>query len=233
PATLEQPTATASFNTEEFTIVLSSSSCMVFVIVVLVLLILMYHRTHDCCRLQFPQPSQQNQNNFLHPKMILNRTAIQPLKSTKRTNHKMVNTLFTGLWFACLEWKDGANKMITPPPTSFLLSTLCIFCFRLPLEVNPPLYYSSNQSLVESSHTGPCAAMYCDNPLNPDQPFFINLVSLQVPQWEPRLPHLPSYESVRKKDRQREIHRMIADRFGLNPSHSVAPPSYEESQRHS
>uniref|UniRef100_H3B5W0 Uncharacterized protein n=1 Tax=Latimeria chalumnae TaxID=7897 RepID=H3B5W0_LATCH len=140
-------------------------SCMVFVIVVLVLLILMYHRTHDCCRLQFPQPSQQNQNNF---------------------------------------------------------------------QVNPPLYYSSNQSLVESSHTGPCAAMYCDNPLNPkDQPFFINLVSLQVPQWEPRLPHLPSYESVRKKDRQREIHRMIADRFGLNPSHSVAPPSYEESQRHS
>lgn len=33
---------------------------------------------------------------------------------------------------------------------------------------------------------------------------------------EPSLPHLPSYESVRKKDRQRQIHMMIADRFGLN-----------------
>jgi hypothetical protein len=32
------------------------------------------------------------------------------------------------------------------------------------------------------------------------------------------LPHLPSYESVRKKDRQRQIHSMIADRFGLSPT---------------
>lgn len=33
---------------------------------------------------------------------------------------------------------------------------------------------------------------------------------------EPPLPRLPSYESVRKKDRQRQIHLMIADRFGLS-----------------
>lgn len=32
---------------------------------------------------------------------------------------------------------------------------------------------------------------------------------------EPPLPRLPSYESVRKKDRQRQIHMMIADRFGI------------------
>lgn len=30
------------------------------------------------------------------------------------------------------------------------------------------------------------------------------------------LPRLPSYESVRKKDRQRRIHGMIAQRFGLD-----------------
>ncbi|AWP17214.1 Hypothetical protein SMAX5B_020236 [Scophthalmus maximus] len=29
------------------------------------------------------------------------------------------------------------------------------------------------------------------------------------------LPRLPSYESVRRKDRQRQIHGMIAQRFGL------------------
>lgn len=37
--------------------------------------------------------------------------------------------------------------------------------------------------------------------------------SYQLPPWEQ--PRLPSYESVRKKDRQREIHQMIAERFGL------------------
>lgn len=37
-----------------------------------------------------------------------------------------------------------------------------------------------------------------------------------LPPMDPTLPHLPSYESVRKKDRQRQIHMMIADRFGLN-----------------
>lgn len=37
-----------------------------------------------------------------------------------------------------------------------------------------------------------------------------------LPPMDQTLPHLPSYESVRKKDRQRQIHMMIADRFGLN-----------------
>ncbi|XP_018611901.1 uncharacterized protein LOC108936783 isoform X5 [Scleropages formosus] len=47
-------------------------------------------------------------------------------------------------------------------------------------------------------------------------------------------PRLPSYESVRKKDRQRQIHMMIADRFGLNtPVLRELPPTYEESVRHS
>ena len=45
----------------------------------------------------------------------------------------------------------------------------------------------------------------------------------QLPSWEQ--PRLPSYESVRKKDRQREIHQMIAERFGLwaEPSQEVSP----------
>ncbi|MEQ2210535.1 hypothetical protein XENOCAPTIV_015162, partial [Xenoophorus captivus] len=33
------------------------------------------------------------------------------------------------------------------------------------------------------------------------------------------LPRLPSYESVRKEDRQRNIHSMIAQRFDLSGSH--------------
>ncbi|XP_077044465.1 uncharacterized protein LOC143695507 isoform X2 [Agelaius phoeniceus] len=53
----------------------------------------------------------------------------------------------------------------------------------------------------------------------------------QLPSWEQ--PRLPSYESVRKKDRQREIHQMIADRFGLwaEPSQEMPPP-YEHALRH-
>lgn len=49
------------------------------------------------------------------------------------------------------------------------------------------------------------------------QLFFVGLPSsYSLPALEPPLPRLPSYESVRKKDRQRQIHMMIADRFGLN-----------------
>ncbi|XP_056221714.1 uncharacterized protein LOC130162158 [Seriola aureovittata] len=42
------------------------------------------------------------------------------------------------------------------------------------------------------------------------------------------LPRLPSYESVRKKDRQRRIHCLIAQRFGLSGCHDEPPPTYEE-----
>lgn len=49
------------------------------------------------------------------------------------------------------------------------------------------------------------------------QLFFVGLPSsYSLPSLEAPLPRLPSYESVRKKDRQRQIHMMIADRFGLN-----------------
>lgn len=49
------------------------------------------------------------------------------------------------------------------------------------------------------------------------QLFYVGLPSsYSLPTMEAPLPRLPSYESVRKKDRQRQIHMMIADRFGLN-----------------
>lgn len=47
------------------------------------------------------------------------------------------------------------------------------------------------------------------------------------------LPRLPSYESVRKKDRQRQIHNMISQRFGLSGCHTEPPPTYEETLRQS
>lgn len=46
-------------------------------------------------------------------------------------------------------------------------------------------------------------------------------------------PRLPSYESVRKKDRQRRIHTLISQRFGLNGFHNEPPPTYEETLRQS
>ncbi|XP_019723798.1 uncharacterized protein LOC109514839 [Hippocampus comes] len=98
----------------------------------------------------------------------------------------------------------------------------------------PPQFYSSRQTLVGS----PCleqtrfpAASVTDG----SQLFYVGLPSsYSLPSLEAPLPRLPSYESVRKKDRQRQIHMMIADRFGLNgPIETEPPPSYEESVRQS
>ncbi|XP_037609816.1 uncharacterized protein LOC119478877 isoform X1 [Sebastes umbrosus] len=47
------------------------------------------------------------------------------------------------------------------------------------------------------------------------------------------LPRLPSYESVRVKDRQRQIHSMLSQRFGLSGCNDEAPPTYEETLRQS
>ncbi|KAM9002694.1 uncharacterized protein ACOB8E_023421 isoform 2-T2 [Sarcophilus harrisii] len=60
-----------------------------------------------------------------------------------------------------------------------------------------------------------------------DEVFCVGLPSnYQLPHWYP--PRLPSYESVRKKDRQQQIHRLIAHRFGLWACREL-PPTYEES----
>ncbi|XP_070837857.1 uncharacterized protein [Chaetodon trifascialis] len=98
----------------------------------------------------------------------------------------------------------------------------------------PPQYYSSRQTLVGS----PCleqSQIMDDNNTQAGQLFYVGLPSsYSLPTLEAPLPRLPSYESVRKKDRQRQIHMMIADRFGLNgPIVTEPPPTYEESIRQS
>ncbi|XP_047183848.1 uncharacterized protein LOC124849436 isoform X2 [Scophthalmus maximus] len=98
----------------------------------------------------------------------------------------------------------------------------------------PPQYYSSRQTLVGS----PCleqTQFMDDIDTQAGQLFFVGLPSsYSLPSLEAPLPRLPSYESVRKKDRQRQIHMMIADRFGLNgPVVTEPPPTYEESIRQS
>ncbi|XP_031176918.1 uncharacterized protein si:ch73-364h19.1 isoform X2 [Sander lucioperca] len=97
-----------------------------------------------------------------------------------------------------------------------------------------PQYYSSRQTLVGS----PCleqTQIMDDNNTQAGQLFYVGLPSsYSLPTLEAPLPRLPSYESVRKKDRQRQIHLMIADRFGLNgPIVTEPPPTYEESIRQS
>ncbi|KAF1374292.1 hypothetical protein PFLUV_G00248450 [Perca fluviatilis] len=47
------------------------------------------------------------------------------------------------------------------------------------------------------------------------------------------LPRLPSYESVRRKDQQRQIHSMISQRFSLSGGRNQPPPTYEETLRQS
>ncbi|XP_031718120.1 uncharacterized protein LOC116391554 [Anarrhichthys ocellatus] len=95
----------------------------------------------------------------------------------------------------------------------------------------PPQYYSSRQTLVGSPCLEPTQIMV--DSTQADQLFYVGLPSsYSLPTLEGPLPRLPSYESVRKKDRQRQIHMMIADRFGLNgPIVTEPPPTYEESIR--
>lgn len=95
----------------------------------------------------------------------------------------------------------------------------------------PPQYHSSRQTLVGSACLDQTHIIN-DNPGQAGQLFFVGLPSSYSLPGPP--PRLPSYESVRKKDRQRQIHMMIADRFGLNgPIVSEPPPTYEETIRQS
>ncbi|XP_075994879.1 uncharacterized protein LOC142989290 isoform X2 [Genypterus blacodes] len=98
----------------------------------------------------------------------------------------------------------------------------------------PPQYYSSRQTLVGSSCLDQTHIMDDDH-RQAGQLFYVGLPSsYSLSTLESPLPRLPSYESVRKKDRQRQIHMMIADRFGLNgPIVTEPPPTYEESLRQS
>ncbi|KAL0993397.1 hypothetical protein UPYG_G00107290 [Umbra pygmaea] len=100
----------------------------------------------------------------------------------------------------------------------------------------PPHYYSSRQTLVGSPCLEPTQDITHNNTNSQSgQLFLIGLPSsYRLPSLDSPVPRLPSYESVRKKDRQRQIHMMIADRFGLNgPILSEPPPTYEESIRQS
>ncbi|XP_053143908.1 uncharacterized protein LOC128341604 isoform X4 [Hemicordylus capensis] len=97
----------------------------------------------------------------------------------------------------------------------------------------PPPYFSSNQRLVGPQSGTPRLESAAENPgIQGDELFCVGPpTSYQLPSWEE--PRLPSYESVRKKDRQREIHQMIAERFGLWAEVSPElPPPYEQALRY-
>ncbi|XP_013862339.1 uncharacterized protein si:ch73-364h19.1 isoform X2 [Austrofundulus limnaeus] len=98
----------------------------------------------------------------------------------------------------------------------------------------PPQYYSSRQTLVGSAYLDQTQITDHSNSQTGEL-FCVGLPSsYSLPTLENPLPRLPTYESVRKKDRQRQIHMMIADRFGLNgPIVTEPPPTYEESVRQS
>ncbi|XP_042303850.1 uncharacterized protein LOC121920741 [Sceloporus undulatus] len=94
----------------------------------------------------------------------------------------------------------------------------------------PPPYFSSSQRLVgPQSGVQHLETSTAENHgMQGDELFCVGPPSsYQLPPWEQ--PRLPSYESVRKKDRQREIHQMIAERFGLWAEVSQElPPPYEQ-----
>ncbi|XP_031824526.1 uncharacterized protein LOC116423627 [Sarcophilus harrisii] len=95
---------------------------------------------------------------------------------------------------------------------------------------SPPPYFSNNQDLMgpsARSQTSERMRTRVQGHFQGDEVFCVGLPSnYQLPHWYP--PRLPSYESVRKKDRQQQIHRLIAHRFGLWACREL-PPTYEES----
>ncbi|XP_051995890.1 uncharacterized protein si:ch73-364h19.1 [Xyrauchen texanus] len=96
----------------------------------------------------------------------------------------------------------------------------------------PPQYYNSRQTLVTTSDVEQTHNTGHDNvSAQTGSLFLIGVPSnYYLSSQETSMPRLPSYESVRKKDRQRQIHLMIADRFGLNgPIDTEPPPTYEQS----
>nr|XP_046234012.1 uncharacterized protein LOC124053093 [Scatophagus argus] len=94
-------------------------------------------------------------------------------------------------------------------------------------------HYHSRHSLIGIAHNEHRAAMNhgAVGPQIPGRLFIIGKPNDY--HLNDALPRLPSYESVRKKDRQRQIHTMISQRFGLNGCHSEPPPTYEETLRQS
>ncbi|XP_070708169.1 uncharacterized protein [Pempheris klunzingeri] len=92
-------------------------------------------------------------------------------------------------------------------------------------------HYHSRHSFIGIAHNENSAAMNQgpDGPQLPGRLFVIGKPNDYHLNGAP--PRLPSYESVRKKDRQRQIHSMISQRFGLSGCPDEPPPTYEETFR--
>ncbi|XP_042253695.1 uncharacterized protein LOC121887152 isoform X1 [Thunnus maccoyii] len=94
-------------------------------------------------------------------------------------------------------------------------------------------HYHSRHSLIGIAHNEHSATMN-QGALGPQLPGRVFIIGMPNDyHLSGPLPRLPTYESVRKRDRQRHIHNMIAHRFGLSNCHDELPPTYEETLRQS
>ncbi|MED6291744.1 hypothetical protein CHARACLAT_026803 [Characodon lateralis] len=123
--------------------------------------------------------------------------------------------------------------MLTLMVTAYRKDPLCcrFRSYRTEEYTNDLPHYNSRHSLIGIAHNAHSAPLN-QRAIGPQEPqlpgtlFIIgkpNDYHLTGP-----LPRLPSYESVRKEDRQRNIQSMIAQRFDLSGSHDEPPPTYEE-----
>ncbi|XP_035469612.2 uncharacterized protein LOC118287995 isoform X2 [Scophthalmus maximus] len=87
--------------------------------------------------------------------------------------------------------------------------------YRTEHYTDDPPHYHSRQALMVAGHDE-CSAAMDQAPIGPQLPGRLFIIGKPNDyHMEGPLPRLPSYESVRRKDRQRQIHGMIAQRFGL------------------
>ncbi|XP_075889773.1 uncharacterized protein LOC142893259 [Nelusetta ayraudi] len=91
-------------------------------------------------------------------------------------------------------------------------------------------HYHSRHSLIGTSYNDHRAAM-AQGAVDPQLPGRLFIVGKPNHyHLSAALPRLPSYDSVRKQDRQRQVdHAMISQRFGLGGGHEEPPPpTYDE-----
>ncbi|XP_035469613.2 uncharacterized protein LOC118287995 isoform X3 [Scophthalmus maximus] len=105
--------------------------------------------------------------------------------------------------------------------------------YRTEHYTDDPPHYHSRQALMVAGHDE-CSAAMDQAPIGPQLPGRLFIIGKPNDyHMEGPLPRLPSYESVRRKDRQRQIHGMIAQRFGLMGCRGEPPPTYGEALRQS
>ncbi|XP_045382965.1 uncharacterized protein LOC123621173 [Lemur catta] len=214
-------------------LILMEVSSLVFIMAILLLLLLLHQRDPQCCQVLcachfFRSPSQHVSTPTHQPLAHAPPPQSEPKGTCALAKEKQ---LFVQYGRGLRNLSSDELHGIQP---GFQGSSVLKGC--------PPQHLSTmGCSTVVQPVTRSGESLGMQGHPQGDEIFPVGLLrSHQLPLWQPA--RLPSYESVRKKDRQQQIHQLIAQRFGLWACREVKfqpsqpwvpwlPPSYEEALR--